>query len=131
MAMPVVEDWRTYVMVSVIALLIWVWAATETRQTRTLDNVRIDMGTMTEAGWTVEPSEIRARVTIDGAGPALKDFESVVRNGLPVDIPEVVGEPTLDLRRLVEDTDEVRTQGLRVVSVEPRAVAVKIRQMDK
>ncbi|MEE8155222.1 MAG: hypothetical protein V3T53_09755 [Phycisphaerales bacterium] len=120
--------WRsqlpTYLIVTVVAVLIWLWAAGETRETdeRTF---RVQFTTQFTADHIVTPKETTISVEIEGSRSALRSAPAM---GSPI-VLTLDGGPgvhAVDLVRLLNDHSDLRDARVSVISTDPPSQDVTI-----
>ncbi len=105
--------WRgqlpTYLIVTVVAVLIWLWAAGETRETdeRTF---RVQFTTQMPIEHIVSPNEMTLDVEIEGSRSAGRSAPAM---GSPIELrlDAGLGDHAADLARLLNDTPTCATHG--------------------
>jgi hypothetical protein len=113
--------WRsqlpTYLIVTVVAVLIWLWAAGETRETgeRTF---RVQFTTQFPADHIVIPKEMTITAEIEGSRSALR---SALAMGSPIvlTLDAGLGDHAVDLVRLLNDHPDLRDARVSVISTDP------------
>ena len=107
----------TYLIVTVVAVLIWLWAAGETRETdeRTF---RVQFTTQMPTEHVVQPNEMTLAVEIEGSRSALR---SAAAMGLPIvlTLDAGLGDHPADLARLLNDHADLRDARISVISTDP------------
>lgn len=127
----------TLVVVTIVSVLIWAFAETETLRQRELaielsyvptdTNVSIEVleGPAPGAGKTV-----RVEVTLEGAVGAVEEIERLFRQ--PVMLFEAsdktleAGDQTIDLRSVLRDHGDVRRLGVTIKKVDPPTMLVRV-----
>lgn len=120
--------WRsqlpTYLIVTVVAALIWLWAAGETRETgeRTF---RIQFTTQFPADHIIIPEEMTITAEIEGSRSALR---SALAMGSPIvlTLDAGLGDHAVDLVRLLNDHPDLRDARVSVSSTDPPSQDVTI-----
>ncbi len=120
--------WRsqlpTYLIVTVVAVLIWLWAAGETRETgeRTF---HVQFTTQFPADHIVIPKETTISVEIEGSRSALR---SALATGSPIvlTLDAGLGDHAVDLVRLLNDHPDLRDARVSVISTDPPSHDVRI-----
>lgn len=123
--------WRsqlpTYLIVTVVAVLIWLWAAGETRETdeRTF---HVQFTTQSPADHIVTPSETTISVEIEGSRSALRSAPAM---GSPIvlTLDAGLGDHAVDLIRLLNDHPDLRDARVSVISTDPPAQDVTIHKL--
>lgn len=120
--------WRsqlpTYLIVTVVAVLIWLWAAGETRETgeRTF---HVQFTTQFPADHIVSPKETTITVEIEGSRSALRSAPAM---GSPIvlTLDAGLGKHAVDLVRLLNDHPDLRDARVSVISTDPPSQDVTI-----
>ena len=123
--------WRsqlpTYLIVTVVAVLIWLWAAGETRETgeRTF---RVQFTTQFPADHIVTPKETTISVEIEGSRSALRSAPAM---GSPIvlTLDAGLGDHAVDLVRLLNDHPDLRDARVSVISTDPPSQDVTIAKL--
>jgi hypothetical protein len=129
---------KTAILVTVIALLIWAFAEGESLQTqRTI--AELEVPSRTDGLWAAEVLEGqgwrgRVEVVLEGPTASLDVLDSVLRRPLRLEpgdegLPRRTGEFTVDLRMALRAHPELRARGVTVVSAEPAALAVRVQEL--
>ena len=118
----------TYSLVTGVAVLIWFWAAAETRDHRDfLFIVRLAAAAPTEH--FVSPGEVTAQVDLEGSRLAL---EKARRLKMPLvltvgnELPSALGIHDTDLATALAKNKLVRDTGVRVLSADPPSIDIEI-----
>ena len=120
--------WRsqlpTYLIVTVVAVLIWLWAAGETRETgeRTF---RVQFTTQFPADHIVTPKAMTITAEIEGSRSALRSAPAM---GSPIvlTLDAGLGDHAVDLVRLLNDHPDLRDARVSVISTDPPSHDVTI-----
>ncbi len=123
--------WRsqlpTYLIVTVVAVLIWLWAAGETRETgeRTF---LVQFTTQFPADHIVTPKETTISVEIEGSRSALRSAPAM---GSPIvlTLDAGLGDHAVDLVRLLNNHPDLRDARVSVISTDPPSQDVTIHKL--
>ncbi len=123
--------WRsqlpTYLIVTVVAVLIWLWAAGETRETgeRTF---HVQFTTQFPADHIVTPKEMTITAEIEGSRSALRSAPAM---GSPIvlTLDAGLGDHAVDLIRLLNDHPDLRDARVSVISTDPPSQDVTIHKL--
>lgn len=129
---------KTFVLVTVIAGLIWAFAEGESLQSqRTV--AEIEFVTLSNGTWSTRISEgqsWRGRVELSVEGPvvSLDSLDSILREPLLLSpgmdgLPRVTAEHTIELREVLRAHPEFRSRGVNVMSAEPPTVRVRVQEL--
>lgn len=107
----------TLLIVTVVAVLIWLWAAGETRETdkRTF---RVQFTTQMPTEHIVQPNEMTLAVEIEGSRSALRSAQAM---GSPIvlTLDAGLGDHSVDLAQLLNDHPGLRDARISVISTDP------------
>jgi hypothetical protein len=126
---------RTFLLVSLITVMIWTFAEAESLTTKT---VRIELAFADDPqtarfvqvadnqGWTS-----RVEAVIEGSTASVGDLESALRRGVSLragmaGIPAEPGEYTIDLNQALRAAPELGNRGVTVVKVDPPNIKVVV-----
>jgi hypothetical protein len=119
---------RNYLIITGLTLLIWYWAAGETRDDREINDVRIEF-TIGES-WRIEPNRVFVTLTAVGPRRAVRlASENLNSLQLVLERPESPGPVTIDLADRIREHRAIREAGISVVSVNPGTVDLSIDQL--
>ena len=111
----------TFALVTVVAVLIWVWAAMETRD-QDFASFRIEL--VPAAGQVITPHEVIARVQMEGSKLALeRALQLAARTQVKLtagkELPSQPGVHLMSLLEALEQNAAIIDTGVRIVSVDP------------
>ncbi len=123
-------SWRdrlgTYVIVTIVSVLIWYWAAAETRE-QARRSLRLRLIPSDPASWVVTPEEVTVNAEMEGSRLALQKARILP---MPLELTmgdELPAAPGPHRDNLVEILDKaLRKTGVSVVSVEPPTIDFEI-----
>ena len=121
--------WRSqlpsYLIVTVVAVLIWLWAAGETRETgeRTF-RVQFTTQLLTD-DIIVTPKEMTITAEIEGSRSALRSAP-VMGSAIVLTLEAGLGDQTVNLVRLLNDHPDLHDAGVSVISTDPPSQDVTI-----
>lgn len=116
-------DIWTYLLITIVAALIWYGAAGETRTT---DDDRITVRfNVTPEGWLVEPSVLDVSVNIEGSASAVREAKALFER-VEVTLPDEAGARTVDLARELERTPLFADAAVTLLSVTPAETSVEV-----
>jgi len=126
---PIQKTISTYAILTVVAILIWFWAAGETREQKTINYVRVQFTLPPD--WLVKPGEQAVTVVIDGSKFSIQNAESVLRRPLKLSIPATVGKQMVDIMDRLRHFDELRATGVTFGSSEPAIVELDVDEVQR
>lgn len=139
---PGVASIRTLIVVTVLAMLAWVLAESQTLRTESVTvRVSFDDGRADQAALgpvvRVEPGqgwEGSAEVHLAGSAALIDQLLDELRGGVRLTVGrELSGEPgtrAVDLREALRRAEPIRDSGVTVDSVEPASVSVEVDQLE-
>lgn len=119
------EIW-TYLLVTVVAALIWFWAAGETRDRKTFNHGVVQFKVADTNNWLVRPQEVVPTVVAYGSNLSLQKMESELRRRLTISVSATAGLQDIDLMAQLRNNDRVRATGATILSVEPATVKIDL-----
>jgi hypothetical protein len=111
-AMGFRKDILTYVIVTAVTLLIWVWAATETREQQTF-SVRVEFIVPDADEWLIEPAQRTTTITVQGSRLSLDTMQERVRRPLQVEVLPRPGTQPIDLLAAIRENPAIEETGVR------------------
>jgi hypothetical protein len=124
------EVW-TYLIVTLVTVLIWAWAAGETRERKTINYARVQFVVPEQESWIIEPQQQPAILVVEGSKLSLQKAETLLRRSpLRVNVSPTVGRQSLDLADRMRAQDDLRETGVTVVSAEPPAMDITLDKIE-
>ncbi|MEM9345335.1 MAG: hypothetical protein AAGB26_01835 [Planctomycetota bacterium] len=119
----------TFLIVTVVTLLVWLYAEDANVQSYTQQAVRIEFVLPEGVEGLITPSEpITVLVDFDGSNGQFQQFDDVrdevIKVELPINLTEDMQEIPIDLRSEIEQADRLKQLGINVTSVSPEREAV-------
>lgn len=126
---PFRNEFWTYVIVTALTLLVWFWAASETRTETSIYPTLVFEAPGT--GWNVKPSERTVTVRVEGSNRATQLASTTMPRRLQVPIPPAgeAGALELDLLRELRQQPELRATGVSVVAVDPPYIELQVDEL--
>lgn len=132
---------RTFLIVTLITVMVWLLAEARMVQTRTLEP-QIVLTTVDTAGGVslvvrqvTDQVQIRtAAVKVEGSTSGLDRFARRLQNRIELrvgrEIPATPGIHTLDLRQILRDSTETTVHGLIITEVSPATITVQVDELE-
>ena len=119
-------------LVTGVTVLVWIWAAGETRESDRFDTA-VRFAPADAARMVVRPERVpQVRFEASGSKRALREFETLLAQG-PLDlvagahgIPSAAGSWPIDLVAAASNLPAVQAMGVTIVSSEPKNVELRI-----
>ncbi len=135
---------RTFMIVTLITIMVWLLAESRMVQTRTLD-AQIDLQTIKTTGdvslvvrqitgQSLGESQGRTvTIELEGSTASLDRFDRHLQNRIELrvgrEIPAVPGFHTLDLRMIMRESSELGVRGLSIADVSPATIIVEVDEL--
>lgn len=129
-SMTIRKDFWTYVIVTIVAVLIWAWAAGETREQKAL-YVGLNFVPQEADRWVVRSSHTAVTLTVEGSTQALREA-TLARSDpieLPLGIDGVPGEAgihVIDVVTVLGRNPLLRSTGASVLASDPPTIELAI-----
>lgn len=121
------ESW-TWLLVTLVTVLIWFWAAAETREQRTV-TARVHLAVPDPENWLIEPQDIVAAVALEGSKPALQGADNMLRRPINISVSGVEGHQLINVLDRLRRHNELRELGVAITSTEPASVDIEMQQI--
>ncbi len=119
----------TYLIVSLVTVLLWVWAAAETREEKTA-TFRVRFASAGAGNWVIIPKEIPLTVTLEGSRFALQEAQSLKQGSIVLttgnELPSSVGNHTVNLTTALNKNEALRNTRVTVLAVDPPSKMIEI-----
>lgn len=124
------REFGTILMVTTVTVLIWSWAASETRAGADVF-VTLNFRPPVTGGYVVEPSTARVTIKIEGSRLALQNAQALQEETLdfPLGVAGVPGEPgthTIDLASILNLDSRLNETGVTILGTVPAAIQLNI-----
>lgn len=132
---------RTFVIVSLITIMVWLLAEARMVQTQTLE-AQVFLTSVDGAGGVSlvvrqapNISQVRTiSIQVEGSIAGLDRFARVLQNSVELrvgrDIPAQPGTHTLDLRTLLRQSSNLDVHGLTITQVSPESIVVEVDELE-
>lgn len=122
-------DVWTYLLITALSLLVWVWAAGETRDAERFAGIPIEFSAGDSAAWSIETDVASITVVVEGSQWAISRAEEAMRD-LVIDLPTDEEQQTLELLPLLRNHPRVRETGISVVSTSPSSASLTVDRIE-
>jgi hypothetical protein len=129
--MPWHKEIWTYLIVTLVAVLIWAWAASETREKKSLTAPAVRFTTTNAKDWRIAPSETALQVSVEGPAVAVQEIERLLRRPVDISITAAAGRQSIDLVSELRELEAIRQTGATIVATDPPAIDVDVDQVDR
>jgi hypothetical protein len=123
------NDGWTYVIVTALTLLVWFWAASETREEAVLyPTIRFVAAESSGQEWIVTPDDLTVTLRVEGSKRAIQSVSGAISRRLTIAIPPPGASGTVDvtLAQALAQQPELRQTGVSVISVDPGFVELGV-----
>ncbi len=117
-------DIWTYLIITAVSILVWGWAANETRIERPLRNRLLVTFSVADPDWQIAPGETSVSITAAGSQRAIGKAEELKR--LSLDLPPSAGTVVLDLLDALRSHPDIRDTGISILSADPNTVGITL-----
>jgi len=122
--------WRrsmgTYLLVTGVTVLIWFWAAGETRdQSNVYATVRFNVPSATGEQWVLEPREVTAELSIEGATLAIQRTKASLEQHIRIEISPQKGTQQINLVDALGTHPEILETFVTIRTAKPATVEVQ------
>jgi hypothetical protein len=124
------ELW-TIVLVTIVTVLIWVWAAGETRERKDPLNATVHFTVPDPENWVIRPEQQSIVIVIEGSQLALRRAQELLTEPLVISVPGKVGRQTIILPERVRQHDELRATGVSIITVDPQQMSIELDQIER
>lgn len=115
----------TFSIVTVASILVWSWAAFETREDGIFyPKVRLEVAGSGE--WRISQTAPSVTVEAEGSALTLRRAAAAAREPLLLDIPATVGTQSVSLEERIREHPTIRETGVVILSVEPSELLVDV-----
>ncbi len=126
------EFW-TILLVTIVTVLIWAWAAGETLE-NSRETVRLQFTAPDAASWIIVAAQEQVHVTVEGSKRAVEAFTERTSSPLVIrlgseSLPAQAGSHTLALQSVLSEHPDLSKLGVRIVECEPAAIQVDVDEM--
>jgi len=123
-------NWRNAIwsgfIVSLVTVLIWLWAAGETRERKTFNFVRLQYTVADPTNWVVAPAQQPLTLVVEGSAFVLQNAESLFRRPFKLNLTSERGRQNLDVVEHLSNLDHIKDLGIQLISSEPQTVDVEL-----
>jgi hypothetical protein len=127
----------TYAFVTVIAVLVWAWAAGETRrQANMLVRVRLVAPATDQVSWGIEPNAAEVTVNVEGSRFALQSAQRAAEFPLEITLgsqgfPAAEGRISIPIASAIMNDERFAGSGADVVSTDPVNLDVQVDRIQR
>lgn len=121
------ELW-SYLLITIVTILIWMWAAGETREEKEI----ICTARFAVPGpddWSVEPPVHAFTMTVTGSRLSMQNLNLLEKNGLVIDLPPELRPQEIDIEAAVRAHADFLKTGASLISIDRGSVKVQLDRM--
>lgn len=116
----------TWVVITVVTVLIWVWAAGETRDRKEFQYASIKFEVPRSSEWQIDPPTTTISIKVEGSKLAVQRAEQKLRRPVVLDVPDQAGTHEIDLVDRLQNHPLLRETGVMILSTVPPRVDVTL-----
>ena len=122
------DNTLTYLFVIVLTLMVWLWAAGNTK-TDTILNVEIYFSPPEGSNSIISPASTTVTVTFHGPNSSLKSAKEACADGLTLTVPTTSGTTEISLAARIAELDTIRSTGVEISDIDPKTVDLRVNTM--
>ena len=122
------DDTLAILFVTVLAVLIWIWAATRTEGERTISTT-LHFKAPEGSASTITPSSKPVRLTFKGPRGSLDTAEDLCAQGIDIDLASDDGDITLDVQTRINENNLFRNSGAEVTTADPTVLTLNVQTL--
>ena len=125
------EIW-TYLIVTLVAVLIWAWAASETRERKTIPSAKVQFVADRGAGeFAFNPADVTPSLNVEGTKLSVQRLTDLLRRPIRITVPVNAARLTIDLADQLRMHEDVMATGATIVSADPATVDLSLDQIER
>jgi len=117
MMSPWRHEFGSYVIITAVAVLVWIWAANETREPKTVSST-VRFNVPDNGAWIIEPNNYAVSMVVEGSRLAIQNVEALARNGFIIDLAPEVGVQAVDIESKLIANRALRESGAVLRSID-------------
>lgn len=122
------DDTLAIVFVTVLTVIIWIWSATRTEDTRNISTT-LHFKAPEGSSVTITPESKPVRLTFKGPRASIDTVEELCANGLHIPISLEDGDATINATTTVNAIDAVRISGAVVITSDPSTFTIHVQSL--
>lgn len=115
--MPWRNEIGSYLIITVVSVLIWLWAAGETREQKAVISKAI-FNVPDDGAWIIVPDNHPFNMVIEGSRQSIQNVEILARNGFRIDIAPNVGTQSIDIVEALNNLPIFKRTGALLISID-------------
>jgi hypothetical protein len=122
-------DYLTLLLVSIVALLIWLVAEENTREVSTI-GARVNFMVADADKYIVDPDHVAVKLTVRGSKQSVKALEKVLQDAIGLSLPARGGMIKInDLGERLENIPAIAKTGARLQAAEPDRIDINVTEL--
>lgn len=126
---PASRYW-TLLFITTVTVLIWIWAASETRSQQRVD-ARVKFLTPDPQGWVIEPQERAVTLTAEGSAYSIQLLTTLVKTPIAITIRAEAGDQQFDLGEVLANHPDVTKTGVNIRASVPPVVEISVDRIER
>lgn len=115
--MPWRNEIGSYLIITVVSVLIWLWAAGETREQKAVISKAI-FNVPDDGAWIIEPDNHPFTMVIEGSRQSIQNVEILAPFGFQIDIAPNVGDQDIDIVEALNNLPLFQRTGAQIISID-------------
>lgn len=125
------EIW-TYLIVTLVAVLIWAWAASETRERKTIPSATVLFIADSSAGeFVFSPPDAKPSLSVEGTKLSVQKLSDLLRRPLRLKVPVNSPGRNIDLAEHLRMDADIAATGATIVASDPATVELALDQVER
>jgi len=122
------DDTIAILFVTVLAVLIWIWAATRTEDERNISTT-LHFKAPEGSTSTITPDSKPVRLSFKGPRASLNTVEEICAQGIVIAVAADDGDVTIDVTSRINANDGIRVSGAEVITADPSSLTLNIQTL--
>jgi hypothetical protein len=122
------DDTVAILFVTVLAVLIWIWAATRTEDERNISTT-LHFKAPEGSTSTIAPESKPVRLTFKGPRASLNTVEEICARGIVISVAADDGDVTINVTSRINANDGIRVSGAEVITADPSSLTLNIQTL--
>lgn len=128
--MPWRSEIGSWILITIVTGLIWIWASGETREEKSI----MTKATFTvllddDKTWIIEPKIHAFSMVVEGSRLSIQNVEALAKNGFYFQLQPSMDNPQVDIEEAVRSNQDFQSTGAILVSVDKPSVSPKIDEL--
>ena len=124
--MPWRNEIGSWLLITVVTGLIWIWASGETREEKSIMTKATFTVQQGDNAWIIEPKIHAFSMVVEGSRLSIQNVEALAKNGFFFQLQPNMDDPQVDIEEAVRSNQDFQRTGATLVSVDRPTASPKI-----